>query len=54
MLSSRTKDETTFQAMKNIKQAIDGPFNIDNVSKLSSEALHACINKVGFHNQKLK
>ncbi|KXN66344.1 DNA glycosylase [Conidiobolus coronatus NRRL 28638] len=54
MLSSRTKDETTFQAMKNIKQAINGPFNITNVSKLSSENLHACINKVGFHNQKLK
>ncbi|KAL6453209.1 nth1 Endonuclease III [Candida maltosa Xu316] len=56
MLSSQTKDEVNFEAMKNLHHGLlkthpDG-LCIESLSKLSESEIDAYINKVGFHNRK--
>ncbi|CAX45072.1 DNA base excision repair N-glycosylase, putative [Candida dubliniensis CD36] len=56
MLSSQTKDEVNYQAMKNLHEGLlkvhpDG-LCIESLSKLSEAEIDSYIKKVGFHNRK--
>ncbi|RCK60462.1 Endonuclease III [Candida viswanathii] len=56
MLSSQTKDEVNYEAMKKLHQGLllthpDG-LCIESLLKLSENEIDAYINKVGFHNRK--
>lgn len=54
MLSSQTKDTTTFAAMRNMQDNMPGGFTLSSVLKIAPEELNALICKVGFHNNKTK
>jgi len=51
ILSARTKDETTSQAVNRLFAKID---NVDDLDNLSEKELHKLIFPVGFHNAKTK
>jgi endonuclease-3 len=54
MLSSQTKDTVTHQAVKNLRENLDGGLTLESLLAASPEEIDSCIGKVGFHNIKTK
>ncbi|KAI9294129.1 DNA glycosylase [Neoconidiobolus thromboides FSU 785] len=54
ILSSQTRDEDTYLAMKKLRQACGKPLTPQLLVDMDEEKLHQCITKVGFHNLKWK
>ena len=54
MLSSQTKDATTAAAVKNLQTKLTGGLTPQAVVKAGVSAVDACIDKVGFHQNKAK
>lgn len=52
LLSSQTKDEVTWAAVRNLDAKISGGLTIEGVCNQSVEFINLCISKVGFHNKK--
>lgn len=54
MLSSQTKDEITYKAMQNIREACKGQLTAEVIASMDEDTFHNCIRQVGFHNAKTK
>lgn len=54
MLSSQTKDTTTFAAMRNMQDNMPGGFTLASVLRIDPPLLNSLISKVGFHNNKTR
>ena len=52
MLSSQTKDETTFAAVTKLREAVGGSLSVDAVLKADDSAISEAICKVGFWRRK--
>ncbi|KAH9930839.1 DNA glycosylase [Fomitopsis serialis] len=52
MLSSQTKDETTFAAVGKLREAVGGSLSVDAVLKADASAISEAICKVGFWRRK--
>lgn len=52
LLSSQTKDETTFAAVQTLSSRL-GTLTPASVCAAPPELVHSCIEKVGYHNKKL-
>jgi endonuclease III len=53
LLSSQTKDQVTHKAIELLNEKL-GVLSAENVRKAPDNVIHDCINKVGYHNKKLK
>jgi len=51
LLSSQTKDQTTSQAVANLKKKFDG-LTPEAIASATEEEIDECISKVGFHKRK--
>lgn len=54
MLSSQTKDTTTYLAMRNLQTNLPSGLNIESILEVEAEKLNEMIHSVGFHNNKTK
>ncbi|KAK8889077.1 alpha,alpha-trehalase nth1 [Tritrichomonas musculus] len=52
MLSSQTKDEVTSEAVKNLRNGIEGGLTPENLSQANVDTVDQLIKKVGFHKKK--
>ena len=52
MLSSQTKDPVTAQAVTNLHQNLPGGLTAESLAEATEDAVHDCINKVGFWRRK--
>jgi endonuclease-3 len=52
MLSSQTKDQVNAAAIAQLKERLEGGLTAQAMAAAQPEVIHACINKVGFHNRK--
>lgn len=53
LLSSQTRDEVTYSAIKSLNSFL-GTLTPEHVLKSPEDSLHKCIEKVGYHNKKVK
>lgn len=54
MLSSQTKDTTTYLAMRNLQTNLPTGLNLESILEVKNEKLNEMIHSVGFHNNKTK
>lgn len=54
MLSSQTKDTTTYLAMRNLQTNLPTGLNLESILEVKAEKLNEMIHSVGFHNNKTK
>lgn len=52
MLSSQTKDETTFTAVTQLRAAVGGSLSVDAIMKADESVISEAICKVGFWRRK--
>lgn len=52
MLSSQTRDETTFAAVGNLRAAVGGSLSVDAILKADESVISQAICKVGFWRRK--
>lgn len=53
LLSSQTRDEVTYSAVKSLNSFL-GVLTPERVLRSAEDSLHKCIEKVGYHNKKVK
>lgn len=54
MLSSQTKDTTTYLAMRNLQTNLPTGLNLESIFEVKSDQLNEMIHSVGFHNNKTR
>ena len=54
MLSSQTKDTTTYLAMRNLQTNLPTGLNLESILAVEAPKLNEMIHSVGFHNNKTK
>lgn len=54
MLSSQTKDTTTYLAMRNLQTNLPTGLNLESILEVKPEMLNEMIHSVGFHNNKTR